>query len=92
MNEEEKKVYVDALKAFDELPQEERFKCFVQMENAKVCLGNIVETISATNDKIRDIYFDDANTPLRDLIKTVIDWSAVYMKAGIGVGYTQKKE
>ncbi len=92
MNEEENKIYVDALKAFDELPQEERFKYFVQMENAKVCLGNIVETITASKDKICDIYFDDANTPLRDFIKTVVDWSAVYMKAGIGVGYAQKKD
>lgn len=88
----EKETYVNALKNFDELPEEERFKNFVQMENAKVCLGNIVETIVASKDKIRDIYFDDANTPLRDLIKTVVDWSAVYMKAGIDVGYTQIKE
>lgn len=92
MNETEKKVYADALKTFDELLEEERFKLFVQMQNAKVCLGNIVESVSAANKKIRDIYFDDANTPLRDLIKEVVDWSAVYMKAGIGAGYTIKKE
>ena len=92
MKTEEKQESVKALKAFDELPEEDRFVVFVQMENAKVCLGQIVENIATEKDNIMNVYFDDANTPIRDFIKTVIDWTSVYMKAGLEAGYTKKTE
>lgn len=91
MDENQKKIYLDALKAFDALSDEERLKEFARFENSKICLEHIIDEVQNT-DKVQKLYFDDANTPLRDFIKTVVDWSSVYMTAGLAAGYTVKIE
>ena len=91
MKPEEKQKYLEALKEFDTLPEEERFKTFAQMENAKVCMAAIVEELQR---QAKDLpgFFGALDSQNYSFIKSILEWCAVYMKAGLEVGYTSKKE
>jgi len=84
--------YKKALAAFDEMPEDIRQTAFIQMENAKVILGVIVNEIQATKKDLVDEYMQNLTSPTHKFVKFVIDWCAVYMRAGIEAGYTEKIE
>lgn len=92
LNQDEYKEYADALKTFDELPEDKRLGAFIQMENAKVILNVIVKEIQATKKELVDEYMQNLTSPTHKFVKFVIDWCAMYMRAGIEAGYTEKIE
>lgn len=89
---DEHKEYEEALAVFDGMPKDVRLTAFTQMENAKVILGVIVNEIQATRKDLVDEYMQNLTSPTHKFVKFVIDWCAMYMRAGIEAGYTEKIE
>lgn len=89
---DEHKEYVEALKTLDSLPEDKRLTAFIQMENAKVILGVIVNEIQATKKELIDEYMQNLTSSTHKFVKFVIDWCAMYMRAGIEAGYTERIE
>lgn len=92
MNDKMKQTYKDGLKFFLESNPDSQFEQFCQLSTAAACMEAITSGIRGLKEELPKLDFGNPDSLLAKIAKLALDWSTVYLKAGVDCGYCVKAE
>lgn len=92
VNDKMKQTYQDGLKFFLESSPDSQFEQFCQLSTAAACMEAITSGIRNLKEELPTIDFSNPGPLMAKIAKLALDWSTVYLKAGVDWGYCVKAE
>lgn len=91
-NNKLKETYKDGLRLFLESNPDSQFEQFCQLSTAAACMEAITSGIRNLKNELPTLDFSNPGPLMSKIAKLALDWSTVYLKAGVDFGYCVKAE